>query len=104
MVDISSLMDAQHRLPQPGQVRRTLDGLQSFWVSGLNADFKLEQTGPDGGEKGEHLLVQELRRQLKVEVGDAVVVLRQIPPDCHGVVLGAVEGPVHQLDLAHACL
>ena len=97
-----------------GLVQLAADGKKSFGVGSaanltdgigvgrLHADFKLEQSLPHGGKKVDHLLVNQMGGQLKVEVGDPVVVLGKIAPDCHCVLFGAVEGAVHKFDLLYS--
>ena len=73
-------------------------------IGRLYANFKLEQSAANRLEKFDHLIVNQVSSQFKMEVGDAVVMFRKILPDCHGIFFGTVEGPVYKFDLTYPCI
>ena len=98
-MDVFGFVQGAADVQQPFGVGGAADLPNGVRIGGLNADLELEQSAPYRGEKVDHLLVDQMGGQLKVEIGDAVVMFCQILPDGHGVLLGAVEGAVHKLDL-----
>ena len=70
-------------------------------IGALDSDLQLDQSRTHPGQKRQLLLVQQIRPDLKMEISDAVVMIQNIGPHCHGVGSAAVEGTVHKLHLGY---
>ena len=100
-VDVPPFPDFSHNFLQPLPVSHAPDLLQGIRISGLHADFQLYQAGTKAAKQRQLFLCQNIRRDLKMEIGDTVVMLPDIAPDFHGMGMAAVKGAVHKLDLRH---
>ena len=100
-VDVPPFPDFSHNFLQPLPVSHAPDLLQGIRIGGLHADFQLYQTGTKAAKQRQLLLRQDICRDLKMEIGDTVVMLPDIAPDFHGMGMAAVKGAVHKLDLRH---
>ena len=96
--DVNDCPNSQ--MPEYAFIGRSNVGKSSL-INMLCHNPKLAKTSQKPGKTLliNHFLINEVSGQLKVEVGDAVVVLHKVFPDAHGVFLLAVEGAVHELDL-----
>ena len=100
-VDVPPFPDFSHNFLQPLPVSHAPDLLQGIRISGLHADFQLYQAGTKAAKQRQLFLCQNIRRDLKMEIGDTVVMLPDIAPDFHGMGMAAVKGTVHKLDLRY---
>ena len=85
-------------------VHHTADFPQRIGVCGLHADFKLYQTGTHLCHQCNLILPENISRNLKMEVSDTIVMVIQILPDSHGMVVIAVKGPVYKFNLLYLFL
>ena len=99
LVYIGSLPDPPHRALQLCKIHAAPDLPDGLRVRGLNADLQLNEPGAHRAKEREFLLIQQICRDLEMEVCDAVVVLFYKTPDLHRVIAPAVKGAVHKLDL-----
>ena len=72
------------------------DGIR---IGGLDADLQLNESGPHPADHFQLLLVEQIRRHLKMKVGDTVVMIQDMLPDPQGMLPPAVKGPVHEFYL-----
>ena len=100
-MDVPSLPQPPHVFLKPRPVRGPPDRPQGVRIGGLHADLQLQKAGTKAPKQLQLLLRQNIRRDLKMEIGDAVVMLPEITPDLHGMGMAAVKGAVHELDLRH---
>ena len=98
-VYIPALSDLCHDPLQPFHIRNPTDGPKRIRVRGLHPDLQLHKSGPHGMQQLQLLFVQDIRGDFKVKISDAIVIIPQILPDCHGVGMIAVKGSVYKLHL-----
>ena len=70
-------------------------------VGRLHTDFQLDQPWPHGFYQFHFFFIQKVCRNLKMEIGNAVIMLFDITPDCHGVIMFAVKCTVYKFNLRY---
>ena len=99
LVDISKAVDLLYDSFQFFKIHGSPNSFDGLRIGGLYPDLQLDQARAHGFHQSQFLLTEKVRGNFKMEVRDPVVMLCNIPPDCHGVVMFTVEGTVHKFDL-----
>ena len=98
-VDIAHFQQLFHIVEHRIYVFFPVYGSQSFRIAGLDSDFKLEQSGSCLSEKIQCGLIQQVRTDLKVEVGNTVVIFHQIAENLAGALFIVVKRSVDEFHL-----
>ena len=99
---IFSGIDPLHHIAKPFQIHFPPDCPDCLRVGALHANLQLDQPRAHAADQFQFFFIQQVRRNLKMEVGHTIVILQNMLPDCHGMTLFRVKGPVHKLDLRHS--
>ena len=92
-------MDPYHCMPQLIQICMPSDRFKGLQIRGLHTDFQLNQTGAHFCQKRQLFSVQQICRDLKMEIRNSIIVLLNIAPDFHCVLMITVEGSVNKFHL-----
>ena len=92
-------MDPYHCMPQLIQICMPSDRFKGLQIRGLHTDFQLNQTGAHFCQKRQLFSVQQICRDLKMEIRNSIIVLLNIFPDFHCVLMITVEGSVNKFHL-----
>jgi len=65
----------------------------------LHPDFQLDQSRTHLPDQSDFLIIQQIRRNFKVKIRDSIVMLLNIFPDCHSMVMFTVKCTIHELHL-----
>ena len=99
LVDISKAVDLLYDSLQFFKIHGSTNSLDGLWISRLYPDLQLDQTRTHVFHQCQFLFTEKICGNFKMEVRDSIVMFRNIPPDCHGMVMFAVEGTVYKFDL-----
>ena len=102
LVDIAKGADFFHDGAQTGPVVLPVDGCQRLGIGRLNADFKLKLFWADGPQKIQRFTIQQLGGNLKMKIGNAVIMVLQKAPDLQGTVTVAIKSAVDKFNLTDA--
>ena len=100
-VDIMPCVDLLHDLPEKPDIHMPVDLPYRFLIGRLYADLKLYSARSELIQKPDLLLIQNISGDLKMEIGDAIVMRKQIFPDLHGMFFITVKGTVYEFYLCH---
>ena len=103
-MDISALLYAPHRLLYACEIHRSVNFRDCGIIRGLHPDLQLHLARPQAAKQLKLFLRQKVRRDLKVEICDSVVMLCQKAPDFHGMGMIAVKCAVHKFHLRNPVL
>ena len=104
LVDIPCLLDVAKRILQTGQIHRAADFTDRRHMRGLDADFQLHQAWAQGRQQYKLFFRQQIGGNLKMEVGNAIVMVFDILPDCHCVSMATIKGTVYKFYLRHSMI
>ena len=99
LVGIPVSMDPVHSGLKLRKVHFPPDLPDGIRIGGLDADLQLDEPRPHPADHFQLLLVEQIRRHLKMEVGNAVVMVQDMLPNPQGMLSPAVKGPVHEFYL-----
>ena len=77
------------------------NGFQRVRIRRLNPDFQLDKPRTERLEQSKFRLIQKIRADLEMKIGNSLVMVTQITPDCHRALMITVKCPVYELDLRH---
>ena len=100
-MDIMPGANPGHNLRDSGKVHLPVNRLHRLRAGGLHTDLQLYLPRAKSLQNRQHFLVDQIRRDLKMEVRDTVVMLRQKAPDCQGMGLLTIKGTIDKLHLRH---
>ena len=100
-VDIMPCMDLLHDLPKKPDIHMSVDLPDRLLIGRLYADLKLHSARSELIQKPDLLLIQNIRRDLKMKIGNAIVMCQQIFPDLHCMFFIAVKGTIYEFYLCH---
>ena len=101
LMHIFSGIDPLNHIAQPVQIHLAPDCLNRIRIGTLHANLQLDQPRPHPADQVQLFLIQKICRNLKMKVGDTVVMLQNMLPDCHGMTLFRIKRTVHKLNLRH---
>ena len=101
LMDIVAALNELHNLLKPLKLHSPVNLLNRDLISGLHTDFKLYKPWSHIRNQLKLLLIQQIRRYLKVKVCHTIVICLYKAPQLHGMSMIAVEGSVHKLNLWH---
>ena len=101
LMDIVSALNEPHNLLKPLKLHSPVNLFNRDLIGGLHTDFKLYKPRPHIRNQLKLLLIQQIRRYLKVKVCHPIVICLYKAPQLHGMSMIAVEGSVHKLNLRH---
>ena len=101
LMDIVAALNELHNLLKSLKLHSPVNLLNRDLIGGLHTDFKLYQPRPHIRNQLKLLLIQQIRRYLKVKVCHTIVIRLYKAPQLHGMSMIAVEGSVHKLNLWH---
>ena len=104
LMDIACFMHLCHTVCQFLQVHGAPDCLNGIRIGGLDPDLKLNKPRSECLQQFKILLPQKITADLKVKVGNTIIMLSNISPDLIGIIPVAVECTVHKLYLRHLSL
>ena len=73
-------------------------------VSGFVDCTPISSCASPGRKQGNLLFPQNIGGNLEMEVGDAIVMFINIPPDLHGMLVVTIERPVNELHLFYVLI
>ena len=101
LVNILKTMNAVYDFCQPWEIHGTVNGTDSVRICGLYSNLQLDQSRAHSAHQLQFILPDQVCGNLKMEVGDSIVVILYVLPDGHRMVMLAVKGSVHKFYLRH---
>ena len=101
LMDIVAALNEPHSLLKPLKLHSPVNLINRDLICGLHTDFKLYKPGPHIRNQLKFLLIQQIRRYLKVKVCHTIVIRLYKTPQLHCMSMIAVESSVHKLNLWH---
>ena len=100
-VYVPALLYIRNNTFQPVHIHNTPYGFQRLRIYCLDSDFQLCQSGAKGIQQLYLVLSKNIRRNFKMKICDTIVVILDILPDGHSMLVITVKSPVDKLDLFH---
>ena len=99
LMNISKAVDPLHNSFQFPEIHGSVDCLNCVRICGLYSDFKLDQPGTHSGHFLQFFFSQQICGNLKVEIRHSIIMLINVLPDCHCMVMFTVKSTVYKLHL-----
>ena len=81
-----------------------VDCMNGVRICGLHAYLKLDQSRTHFTHKLNFFIPKKICRNFKMEICHSVIMLQNVSPYFHRMLMPAVEGPVYKLDLRHSVI
>ena len=102
--DISKAVDLLYDSFQFLKIHGSPNSFDGLRIGGLYPDLQLCQSRTEAIQQGNLLFPQNIGGNLEMEVGDAIVMFINIPPDLHGMLVVTIERPVNELHLFYVLI
>ena len=104
LVNILKTMDAVYNPCQLRKIHSPVDSTNSVRICGLYTDFQLDQPRTHGAHQFQFIFPQQICGNLKVEIGNSIIMVFYVLPDGHCMIVPAIKGSVHKFHLWHFCI
>ena len=104
LMNILSSMNGRYNFLQLVHIHDTVNGSYCLRIRRLHPDLQLCQSRTEAVQQGNLLFPQNIGGNLEMEVGDAIVMFINIPPDLHGMLVVTIERPVNELHLFYVLI
>ena len=104
LMNILSSMNGRHDFLQLVHIHDTVNGSYRLRIRRLHPDLQLCQSRAEAVQQCNLLFPQDIGGNLEMEVGDAIVMFINIPPDLHGMLVVTIERPVNELHLFYVLI
>ena len=104
LMNISPFFDLFYDTCQFIKIHISVDGMDGMGIGGLHTDFKLEQAFSYVFQKINGLLIDDICRDFKMEIGHTIIVFIEIFPDCHSMAFLTVKSSIDEFHLRYFCI
>ena len=104
LMNILSSVNGRYNFLQLVHIHNTVNGSYRLRIRRLYPDLQLCQSRTEAIQQGNLLFPQNIGGNLEMEVGDAIVMFINIPPDLHGMLVVTIERPVNELHLFYVLI
>ena len=104
LMDVFPCLDLFHDASQFFKIHIAVDGSNGMGVCRLYTDLKLEQPFSYLFQIINGFLIDDIRRDLEMEICHTVIMFMEIFPYSHGMAFLAVKGSVDKFHLRHPCI
>ena len=101
LVNILKTMDAVYNPCQLRKIHSPVDSTNSVRICGLYTDFQLDQPRTHGAHQFQFIFPQQICGNLKVEIGNSIIMIFYVLPDGHCMIVLTIKGSVHKFHLWH---
>ena len=101
LVDVSKAVHLRNTSLQFVKIHMSVDRMNGVRICGLYTDLKLDKSGTHPAHKLHFFVPEKVCRNFKMKIRDPIVMLQDIFPDRHCVLVLTVKRTVHKLDLRH---
>ena len=104
LMNILSSVNGRNNFLQLVHIHDTVNSSYCLRIRRLYPDLQLCQSRTEAIQQGNLLFPQNIGGNLEMEVGDAIVMFINIPPDLHGMLVVTIERPVNELHLFYVLI
>ena len=104
LMNILSSVNGRYNFLQLVHIHNTVNGSYRLRIRRLYPDLQLCQSRTEAIQQGNLLFPQNIGGNLEMEVGDAIVMFINIPPDLHGMLVVTIERPINELHLFYVLI
>ena len=104
LMNILSSVNGRYNFLQLVHIHDTVNGSYRLRIRRLYPDLQLCQSRTEAVQQCDLFFAQNVRGNLEMEVGDAIVMFINIPPDLHGMLVVTIERPVNELHLFYVLI